>query len=235
MEVIMRRKTLLYIEVANSIKKDILEGKYEVGEYIPTENELEQIFDVSKITVRNAIDILVNEGYLAKKSGKGTTVLSNRLFNKLSKARSFSSILEEDHKLDKQYVSFKEIDVSSNEELHETFGNKAYCLERVYFLDDHPYIYFQHYLPIGEENGIEDIEKQSLYKWLAMNGYEVEHFRDMFSVATVGIAIQNLLEVKSDTLLCRKRYSYDHKGNIIELSYGYYDSHKYPYVIDYEI
>ncbi|WZU00109.1 GntR family transcriptional regulator [Erysipelothrix sp. D19-032] len=98
----MNRKKLLYLEVAQQIKKDILSGRYPVGSYIPTERELEEMFVVSKITVRNAVEILSNEGYLEKKSGKGTTVLSNRLFNRLSKANSFSSILEKQRRVEKR-------------------------------------------------------------------------------------------------------------------------------------
>ena len=70
----MKAKGPLYIEVAESIKSAILNGVYPVGTQIPTENELEQTFNVSKITVRKAIEILSNEGYVEKKSGKGTTV-----------------------------------------------------------------------------------------------------------------------------------------------------------------
>jgi len=51
----MKPKGLLYIEIAETLKKDILEGIYPVGTQIPTENELEVKFSVSKITVRKAI------------------------------------------------------------------------------------------------------------------------------------------------------------------------------------
>jgi Transcriptional regulators len=43
---------ILYQKVADDIKKNILSGTYEVGSLIPTENELEQKYDVSKITIR---------------------------------------------------------------------------------------------------------------------------------------------------------------------------------------
>ncbi|MGC3648838.1 GntR family transcriptional regulator, partial [Enterococcus faecium] len=61
---------------------------------LPTESELEELFQVSKISVRKAIELLPSDEYVAKKSGRGTTVLSNRPFNRLSKAGSFRHILE---------------------------------------------------------------------------------------------------------------------------------------------
>lgn len=56
----MKPKGLLYIEIAETLKKDILAGIYPVGTQIPTENELEVKFSVSKITVRKAIEILAD-------------------------------------------------------------------------------------------------------------------------------------------------------------------------------
>lgn len=86
---------LLYQNVATQIKQDILKGVYPIGSLLPTEVQLEAMFDVSKVTVRKAVQILSDEGYVVKKSGKGKRVISNRLFNKLSKAVSYSTIFRE--------------------------------------------------------------------------------------------------------------------------------------------
>ena len=48
----MRRKNLLYVDIAEDIRKSILNGVYKVGELMPTENELEEKYQVSKITIR---------------------------------------------------------------------------------------------------------------------------------------------------------------------------------------
>ena len=71
----MKRTRVLYLEVADKIKEDIFSGKYPVGSMLPTESELEELFQVSKITVRKAIELLASDEYVAKKSGRGTTVL----------------------------------------------------------------------------------------------------------------------------------------------------------------
>ncbi len=84
----MKRTRVLYLEVADKIKEDIFSGKYPVGSMLPTESELEELFQVSKITVRKAIELLASDEYVAKKSGRGTTVSSNRPYNRLSKAQA---------------------------------------------------------------------------------------------------------------------------------------------------
>lgn len=232
----MSKRNLLYIQVADQIKHDILSGVYPVGQLIPTEKELEELFSVSKITVRNAIEILSNEGYLEKRSGVGTKVISDRLFNKLSKARSFSSILEEKHNLKKEIISFGKVEVGQTDSVYADIPNRAYKLERSYELDQQPYIYFEHYFPIVDENSnIETIKNQSLYKWLADSGMEVLSFSDSFKVVPLTDKVKSYLNTSESHVLCRVRKAIDAKGRIIEVSYGYYDSERMPYIIEYEI
>ncbi len=51
-------------------------GRYTVGGRMPTEKELTRAFDVSRVTIRRSLDILVNEGYLERRQGSGYTVLT---------------------------------------------------------------------------------------------------------------------------------------------------------------
>lgn len=107
---VMKRTRVLYLEVADKIKEDIFSGKYPVGTMLPTENELEEMFQVSKITVRKAIELLATDEYVEKKSGRGTTVVSNRPYNRLSKAASFTQILENSqHTVHKETLELKKI------------------------------------------------------------------------------------------------------------------------------
>lgn len=64
----------LYMQVLGRIQYAIDSGKYKVGDMIPSEPELEKRFSVSRVTVRRAIQGLVDSGYLVKKPGKGTFV-----------------------------------------------------------------------------------------------------------------------------------------------------------------
>jgi GntR family transcriptional regulator len=66
------RKIPLYVQLEQMIKTKILTGGFSLGERIPTETELCRTYGVSKITVRQAILNLVNEGLLTRKQGKGT-------------------------------------------------------------------------------------------------------------------------------------------------------------------
>ncbi|MEC6746942.1 GntR family transcriptional regulator [Marinilactibacillus sp. XAAS-LB27] len=233
----MKRTKLLYIEIAETLRKKILSGEYPVSSLIPSEVELERTFDVSKITIRKAVELLVADGYLEKRSGKGTTVISDRLFNNLSKARSFSSIVEASGQtLEKKILDIKKVELTlENEELYDYFGNKAYELTRLYYLNNQAYIYFKHYLPVlGNEAHLKTLES-SLYKWLDQFGKQVERFEDSFAVEKIDFATQQLLETENQYILKRIRRTLAKTGETIELSYAFYDTEKYPYKIDYDV
>jgi len=61
-------------QLYNELLKSIADGSYKPGDKIPTEHQLAEMFSVSRVTVRNAIKRLVNEGYIVKKHGKGSFV-----------------------------------------------------------------------------------------------------------------------------------------------------------------
>lgn len=228
----------LYQKVSNTIKEDILSAKYPVESFLPTEVELEGIFDVSKITVRKAISILQKEGYVNKKSGKGTRVISNRLFNNMSKATTFSTILEEEYELEKKLLKFEKVELTESEDLYTIFGSKANKMTRIYYLEGKPYIYFDHYFPyidIDEETALNQIEEESIYNWLSNHGYDVNGFEDSFQLSLAREEVTKLLNKKESKMLLRIRKSKDAEGKIIEVSYGYYNSEIHPYIIKYEI
>lgn len=66
--------TPLYQQVANDLHEAIVNDVYHVGARVPTETEFSRLYDVSRITIRKAIEMLVEEGLLVKRQGKGTFV-----------------------------------------------------------------------------------------------------------------------------------------------------------------
>lgn len=64
----------LYVQLHNIIKGKIERSEWSKGAYIPSEDELCRLYDVSKVTVRLAISELARDGYLMRQQGKGTVV-----------------------------------------------------------------------------------------------------------------------------------------------------------------
>jgi GntR family transcriptional regulator len=66
----------LYIQLTRIFLDEIRTGHWKLNDRIPSEEELCKIYNVSKVTVRQAINNLVSDGYLMKIQGKGTFVIS---------------------------------------------------------------------------------------------------------------------------------------------------------------
>jgi GntR family trehalose operon transcriptional repressor len=63
------------------LEKGILEGVYQPGSLLPSENQLVEQYSVSRETIRKALNLLINAGYIQKKQGKGSIVLNVRKFD----------------------------------------------------------------------------------------------------------------------------------------------------------
>lgn len=232
-----RRNKPLYLQIKNILKDRILHGAYPLGMNIPSEPELEAEFKVSKITVRNAIKELAQEGYLEKSSGKGTKVIRNTSASKLSKWKRFTEVLvEEGHQIQKQLLQTKVVCNEEGTEPFRFFGERCLLIERIYRLNDKPYIHYTHYLtPIMEDAQLSDLDNQSLYGLIEDHEISLEKYRDEFAVAAAPPHVAKILGVPEGTaLLQRLRYSYDDKGDVIEYSKGYYNTQMGNYVIHYD-
>lgn len=64
----------LYLKIYQSLKQDIENGVYKPGDQVPTEGGLADLFHVSKITSKRALNMLAEEGILSRQKGRGTFV-----------------------------------------------------------------------------------------------------------------------------------------------------------------
>lgn len=84
-----------YLEVKNYLKELIQQGKFEIGDLLPSENELCSKFTVTRTTSRKALDELLKEGYIEKLRGKGSKVKERRQSLGLLTVKGFSEVIGE--------------------------------------------------------------------------------------------------------------------------------------------
>ncbi len=66
-----------YIEVSQSLRTDILEGRYPPGSLLPTEQQLCADFQISRQTARQALQLLVDQGLIQRRQGSGSRVIAH--------------------------------------------------------------------------------------------------------------------------------------------------------------
>jgi len=71
----------LYYQLAGILREHIVSGKYLAGDRLPTEEALSKDYDVSRITIRQALGDLEKEGFIKREAGRGTFVADRRTFS----------------------------------------------------------------------------------------------------------------------------------------------------------
>jgi GntR family transcriptional regulator len=70
----MRSNSPIYRQLAQSLRQQIVDGQILIGEALPSERELCALTGASRVTVRKAIKLLIEEGMLSRRQGSGTYV-----------------------------------------------------------------------------------------------------------------------------------------------------------------
>ncbi|MFZ5974909.1 MAG: GntR family transcriptional regulator [Bacillota bacterium] len=146
----MNNSIPLYVQIKNEIKTDILGHKYQVSQRIPSESELIKQYNVSRITVRRAIQELVEEDFLTKIHGSGTFVRAPKHNRHVVGINSFTTdclnngIVPRTRVLALSTVKATDADCKI---LGVTPGEKIIYLERLRYADDDPVIIERDYLP----------------------------------------------------------------------------------------
>lgn len=79
-----------YYQLANILREKILNGEFSAQDAIPSERQLEEQYNLSRPTIRQAIDLLERQGYLYRVHGKGTFVSPPKLQKGMLELTSFS-------------------------------------------------------------------------------------------------------------------------------------------------
>jgi len=79
-----------YYQLAKILRERIASGELKPYQPIPSERQLEEIYSISRTTIRQAIDLLVRQGYLYREHGRGTFVSPEKLQKGISELTSFS-------------------------------------------------------------------------------------------------------------------------------------------------
>ena len=210
----------LYTQLKNKLLKDIKEN-YKVGDMIPAEIKLEKQYEVSRITVREAIEVLEKENVLERKQGKGTFVKAHKI---LYDANSIGSLTQ---RLAKQK------DIIKTESLHFLIVegehyvkdllkcSKLLCIKRIRLLNNVPFALMCNYLDFDSVPNIEENFKiESLYTFLK-DEYKIEFYNAEETVEAKNASIteaQKLDINERDALLSLHRLSFDKYNNPVEYS-----------------
>ena len=150
-----------YVRIRDQIKREIDEHVWKVGKRLPSERDLAEVFHVSRMTLRQAISLLVEEGVLERRIGSGTFVSSTRVQEKMRGTTSFTEIVKSQGKEpSSQLISYRR--TIPNEQEVKKLGiqqtENIIRMERIRYADKVPVVYEVASIP---ERFIKDFKKDA--------------------------------------------------------------------------
>jgi GntR family transcriptional regulator len=235
-------KVLKYNALKNYILEMIDREEYAIDQSIPSERNLIDRFGISRITIRKALDELVNEGYLYRVQGKGTFVKGHDLKQDLFNFASCTQDIIDHGMTPSRKVIQAKVETcraDTSRILGIASDEKVFVLERVYYANYDPINCTLTYLPYRYFPDIEqfDFEKESLYNVLETR-YRVKLVRATRALEA-RLALQDMAEQlrlhEGAPLLYFEAVTYgilDGKEVAIEMFRSHYRTDKFKFYIN---
>lgn len=197
----------LYFQIKEKIIAQINSGDLVEGDTLPSENKLVEMYEVSRTTIRQAVDFLVSEGYLERRRGIGTFVTHPEpSFWDLAELRSF-----DDEAQRKQLITNTKVleitEVSSNKQLDRAFSGRYeefFQLVRLRYIENTPSELVTTYVPkeVAPTLNEYDFSTSSLFDVLRNKfNIRVTQAEKTFTAINASPEDAKLLEIKSSTAI----------------------------------
>lgn len=228
----------LYKQLRNIIKMRIAEGVYPINAIMPGENDLAKEFKISRVTVRSALALLEQDGYIKRRPGYGTYVcFSDPGLNKFTYLKSFTSEMQEMGQPSKTLHATLSV-IEADNLLATIFncatGDKVYLLKRLRGDEQAPIVFSESYLKLEIElPKTDDFLYGSLYSFLITHGISFAKMKEVIEAELPTNYIRDILKIsKAQSILKRIRYSFDKNGKVLEYTINYYNANLYKYSIE---
>ncbi|MCR3760003.1 GntR family transcriptional regulator [Clostridium felsineum] len=224
----------LWSQMANIIKTRIEDGEYEIGCTLPSEMSFADEFNVSRITVRQALNRLMTDGYILRQRGKGTIVKRDRTGFSTRMQSSFKQLQDEYNKTTKILISVN--NVKAPENVAEVFdidtGDNVIMLERSVESKGKVITIYHNYISPKVGASLKDDFTGSFYKYLEMKGFYITSAKEVISAKISTDKDKEIFGFSSDkAMLLKTKYGYS-DGVPVEITYGTYIADEYSIVIE---
>jgi DNA-binding GntR family transcriptional regulator len=211
----------LYFQIAENLKEAIQAGTIAPGERLDNELGLAEQLGVSRPTVRQAIQRLVQQGLVVRRRGLGTVVVTPSILRPMALTSLYDDLAAAERAPTTAVLSFEEI--AADDEIAQVLslaeGTPVLSIERLRFADDTPLALMHNYLPAKLLQGRTeaDLEQTGLYEMLRSQGVQL-HAADQVLAARRATAQEaRLLQApRSATVLTMTRTAFDPAGLPIE-------------------
>jgi len=227
-------KLPLYLQLERALRQAIDNGTYGPSSALPAERQLALELGISRITVRKAIDALVEEGLLVRRAGSGN-FLNTRIEKNFATLTSFSEDMRARGRAPRSDWLKRSEGVVTPEEalrLRLSPGTPVYRFHRLRYADDAP-MCLEYATVAAFALPSLDAVGESMYEALGAGGNRPVRALQRLSALLLGSEQARLLQAREgDAGLCVERLGFLRDGRAVELCRSYFRGDTYDFVAE---
>lgn len=223
----------LYFQVAEQLEHAILEGQLVPGDRIATEVALADQLGLSRPTMRQAIQLLVDKGMLVRKRGVGTQVVHTPIRRTVELTSLYDDLKQTGHHPETTVLRLERVqaDESTAARLKLPEGSSLWQLDRLRSVDGEPLALMRNYVPesVTDLSGV-DFGATGLYEHFRREAVHLRVAHQTISARRAEAHEARLLRGRTgDPVLTMERTSFDDKGRAVEYGTHLYRPDLYSY------
>jgi GntR family transcriptional regulator len=202
----------LHFKISEQLREKIVENRYLPGEQLPSEQQLMQQFQVSRITVRRAIANLVSQGLVESQQGKGVFVKNRqKVIRSLANPLVFfdEDMARQDVTSSIKSLSFEKVVPPSKYGKKLTLKSRelAYCQQKIILADNSPVAIDITYIRMDlGESFAQELQASFIYPTLDRHGIKIERVETILECDRATSPISHHLQVELGAPLLVNRY-----------------------------
>lgn len=225
----------LYHQIASAFDKAIRDGVLPPETKLDNEIALAKRYNLSRPTMRQAMDQLVRDGLVVRRRGVGTQVIGPPVRRNLRLSSLYNDLQDEGAEPETRVLTLEILtaDDSISEQLGLEKGAQVYHLRRLRSVDGRPLALMENWLPVTVANLThEDLEADGLYNLLRRAGVDFRMAQQKVGadIATAEQASHLQVSIGS-ALVVMERTGLDSSGSAVEFGHHVYRADRYSFDI----
>ena len=225
----------LYLQIRRAILQSIHAGDLTPHQRVPSERELSEAMGISRMTVRQALQTLINDGYLYTVPGKGTFVGRDpKIEQNLQRLSGFTEeVRAQGFRAGSRLLDIAVVPAEAYQARHlkVTEGTPLFRISRQRLVDSVPVAVEHAYLITSKFPGLDqvDLEKHSLYAVLqGQYGAQLVRAEQWIEAREANAQVAPLLDITPGApVLAMERVTYTHSGQPVEFVVSFYRADRF--------
>ncbi len=188
--------------IAEKIIQEIDNGRWRPHHKLPPEKELAAMYEVSRNTLREAVQSLAEAGYVKRMHGSGTMVLPRAINYGISTLFSISELVKrngDQHRKEVLELNIEKPSPVLAEQLGISKLDPVYRLVRLHYVNDNPSVYEVVYFPSRILSGItEDVFEGSIFAYLESRGMVPTYSDGWFRAVRPGVEVARIMGISAN-------------------------------------